>query len=242
VKTRQMNRDFTYPSGVTDNELRAWNHIGLFAPSFSDTDIAGFTRLAAMDDKSRSLEERARSYLDVNCSQCHRPGGTIANFDARYDTPLSQQGLIDGAVVYDLQIDRPRVISPHDIWRSLAYMRTHTNDDIRMPPLARETVDTRGTELLREWILSMPGRDVLDPPVITPAGGTFAKPVRVELSADTPGTDIRYTTDGSKPGPSDARYEGPLTLSQPTVLRARAFKDGYTRSVTSQQVFVVGGS
>jgi hypothetical protein len=30
VKTRQLNRDFNYPSGVTDNELRAWNHLGLF--------------------------------------------------------------------------------------------------------------------------------------------------------------------------------------------------------------------
>ena len=28
VKSRQMNRDITYPSGVADNELRAWNHVG----------------------------------------------------------------------------------------------------------------------------------------------------------------------------------------------------------------------
>jgi uncharacterized repeat protein (TIGR03806 family) len=239
VRTRQLNRSVTYPSGTSDNELRAWNHIGLFAPGFQEEDLASFARLAAPEDTSRSLEERARSYLDVNCSQCHRPGGTIASFDARYDTPLAQQGLIDGAVVYDLQLDRPRVISAHDIWRSVAYMRADTNSDIRMPPLARETVDERGVGLLREWILSMPGRDVLEPPVITPAGGNFDKPVRVVLSVNTPGAEIRYTTDGSKPGASDSRYEGPLLLSQPTVLRARAFKEGLTRSITSQQVYVV---
>jgi len=86
VKTRQLNRPFTYPSGVTDNELRAWNHIGLFAPSFADEDVARFPKLAAAEDATRTLVDRARSYLDANCAQCHRPGGTVAYFDARYDT------------------------------------------------------------------------------------------------------------------------------------------------------------
>jgi hypothetical protein len=35
-------------------------------------------------------------------------------------------------------------------------------------------------------------------------------------------------------------YQGPITLTAPTVLRARAYKDGFTRSITNQQVFVVG--
>ena len=88
VKTRQLNRPFTYPSGVTDNELRSWNHLGLFAPAFKDEEVQNFTALAAAGDTARSLQDRARSYLDANCAQCHRPGGTVANFDARYDTPL----------------------------------------------------------------------------------------------------------------------------------------------------------
>lgn len=240
VKTRQMNRDLTYPSGVTDNELRAWSHAGLFDTSLSDAEIARSPKLAAADDLSRSIEDRARSYLDANCSHCHRPGGTVASFDARYDTPLAQQGLIDGPLVYDLQIDRSRVISPHDVWRSVAYKRADTNGDIRMPPLARETIDAQGMALLKDWILSLPGRAVLDPPQITPAGGHFAKSVSVELKDSQPGSDIHYTTDGSAPGKSDPSYQGPIEVTQPTILRARAFKDGFTRSITSQQVFVVG--
>jgi uncharacterized repeat protein (TIGR03806 family) len=242
VKTRQMNRAIAYPSGITDNELRVWNHLGIFDTQLSDAQLAQLPKLAAEDDHSRSLEDRARSYLDANCSHCHRPGGTIASFDARYDTPLAQQGLIDGPLVYDLQIDHSRVIAPHDIWRSIAFKRISTDGDIRMPPLARETIDTRGVALLREWILSLPGRPVLDPPTITPAGGNFASGVSVELKETQPGTDIHYTTDGSAPGPSDPRYQGPIRLTQPTILRARAYKDGYTRSITSQQVFVVGGA
>jgi len=240
VKTRQMNRSFRYPSGVTDNELRAWNHIGLFAPEFKDADLAGFPTLASSADASRSLEDRARSYLDANCSQCHRPGGTVANFDARFDTPLNRQELIDGPVLIDQGIDRPRVISPHDIWRSIAYMRVNTSGDIKMPPLARETIDQKGVHLLNEWISSMPGRPVLAPPVISPQGGTFERSVEISLSTSEPGASIRYTLDGSVPASSDMRYEGPIILAGPAVVRARAYKDGFTHSITEQQVFIVG--
>jgi uncharacterized repeat protein (TIGR03806 family) len=239
VKTRQLNRAFAYPSGVTDNELRTWNHLGLFAPAFKDEALHGFAALAAADDTARSLQDRARSYLDANCAQCHRPGGTVANFDARYDTPLPKQALIDGPVLIDQGIDRPRVISPHDIWRSIAYMRVDTVGDIKMPPLARETIDQRGVRLLGEWINSLPGPQVLAPPGISPQGGAYSKSVEISLTASEPGAEIRYTLDGSVPGTSDLLYEKPITLSGPAVLRARAFKQGFMRSITAQQVFII---
>jgi uncharacterized repeat protein (TIGR03806 family) len=240
VKARQLNRTFTYPSGVTDNELRTWNHLGLFANPINDADLGNILTLAAADDAARSLQDRARSYLDANCSHCHRPGGTVAYFDARYDTPLEKQELIDGPVLIDQGIDRPRVVSPHDIWRSIAFMRINTLDDIKMPPLARETIDQKGVKLLQDWITSLPGRPVLDPPAMSPQGGTFGVPVEVSLTVREPGADIRYTLDGSVPGPSDMRYDKPIKLTEPAVLRARAFKDGFTRSITSQEVFIVG--
>jgi uncharacterized repeat protein (TIGR03806 family) len=240
VKTRQMNRSFAYPSGITDNELRTWNHLGLFAPEFTDSEVQTFATLAASNDLTRTLEDRARSYLDANCSQCHRPGGTVANFDARYDTPLASQALIDGPVLIDQGIEHPRVISPHDVWRSIAYMRVNTVGDIKMPPLARETIDQQGVRLLNEWIDSMPGRPVLAPPVISPPGGTFPGTIEISLTASEPGADIRYTLDGSVPSASDMHYHGPIKLSAPAVLRARAFKEGFMRSITEQQVFIVG--
>jgi uncharacterized repeat protein (TIGR03806 family) len=240
VKTRQLNRSFTYPSGVSDNQLRTWNHLGLFAPGFKDEDLRSFATLASADDASRTLEDRARSYLDANCSQCHRPGGTVANFDARYDTPLTRQALIDGPVLIDQGIDHPRVISPHDIWRSIVYMRANTTGDIKMPPLARETIDQKGMQLLKDWINSLPGRPVLPPPVISPPGGTFAGPVEISLTISEPDSDIRYTLDGTVPSAADMRYERPIKLTGPAVLRARAFKEGFVRSITEQQVFIIG--
>jgi uncharacterized repeat protein (TIGR03806 family) len=240
LKTRQLNHDITNTAGVTDNELRAWNHLGLFKPGFQDADLPKFARLAAADDTTRSVEDRARSYLDANCSQCHRPGGTVANFDARYDTPLAAQGLIDGRVLIDERIDRSRVIAPNDIWRSIAYMRVNTEGEIRMPPLARETIDEKGVALLRQWITSLPGRAVVDPPRISPAAGTYNKPIEVSLAVGEPGADIRYTVDGSAPTASDTKYEKPIEVTGPTVVRARAFKEGLTRSIASEAVFIVG--
>jgi uncharacterized repeat protein (TIGR03806 family) len=240
VKTRQLNHDFAYPSGITDNELLAWNRLGLFEPAVKAADLTTYPTLAASEDATRSLEDRARSYLDANCSHCHHPGGTVAYFDARYTTPLAQQGLIDGPVLLDQGIDRPRIISPHDIWRSIAYMRVNTGGDIRMPPLARETIDQKGVALLGQWITSLPGRPVLDPPILSRPGGTYDAPIEVALRESEPGAVIHYTLDGSDPRVSDPVYQAPIPLTGSKILRARAFKDGFTRSITVQEVYIVG--
>ncbi len=239
VKTRQLNRDFTYPSGVTDNELRAWNHLGVFDPNLDEAELENFPKLANATDTTRSLEDRARSYLDANCAQCHRPRGTVAYFDARYDTPLAQQGLIGGRVLIDERIDGARVIAPNDIWRSILFMRTDTTEPFKMPPLARNTIDEAGMKLLRQWIESLPGPPVLPPPQISPRGGNFSKPVSVVLKSE-PGAKIYYTLDGTVPATSDPLYEQPLQFSAPTILRAKAFKPGCVKSITATEIFLVG--
>lgn len=238
-RTRQLNRELRYPDGRTENQLRRWNRLGLFSEALREEDFSSFPALARSDDTSRSIEDRARSYLDANCAHCHRPGGTVANFDARYSTPLAQQRIIDGPVLIDQGVDRARVVSPHDPWRSVMIMRVDTNDDLRMPPLARNTIDRRGVELMRQWVQSLPGREVVPPPAMSPLGGSFNAAVTVTLSSSEPGAEIRYTLDGSAPGTSDARYEKPITIEGPAVLRARAWKDGFTRSVITQQTYVI---
>ncbi len=240
VKTRQLNRKFTYPSGAIDNELRTWNYLGLFDTNLSGVDFKNLPKLARLDDQSRSLQDRARSYLDANCANCHRPKGTVAYFDARYDTPLAEQNLIDGPVLIDERIDGARVIAPNDIWRSILYMRANTTEALRMPPLARNEIDAQGMKLLRQWIESLPGSPVLPPPEISPRGGHFYKPVQVILKSE-PGATIRYTLDGTVPTSSDLLYEKPVQLTGPTILRAKAFRPGYTKSITSQEIFIIGG-
>jgi mono/diheme cytochrome c family protein len=240
VKTRQLNRNLAYPSGITDNELRTWSHLDLFNARLDESEIKTFPALANQADTTRSLEDRARSYLDANCAHCHRPHGTVANFDARYDTPLAQQGLIGGPVLIDERIDHPHVIAPNDRWRSILFMRADTIEPFKMPPLARNTIDERGMALLREWIESLPGPPVLPPPEISPGGGNYSQPVTVFLKSE-PGAIIRYTIDGTVPTTSDLLYEKPIQLTGPTILRARAFKSGYTKSITAKEIFLVSG-
>jgi uncharacterized repeat protein (TIGR03806 family) len=239
VKTRQLNKNFTYGSGVTDNELRTLNHIGMFNPAFSESSIAGYDHLSALTNTSASLEERARSYLDANCAQCHRPGGTGVTVDARYDTPLTNQNIINAILLKgDLGLDNARVVVPKDIWRSVLYARMNTvNPSVQMPPLARNLIDTNAVQVMGDWINSLPGTPALAPPTVSPAGGTFAGSVTVTLQQTNAGGTIYYTLDGSLPDTNSFLYTAPLLLTNATLLSANVFAPGFVNSVAVNDTF-----
>jgi hypothetical protein len=96
VNTLQMNRDFDY-GGVVDNQLRAWEHAGLFTkplPAPPDK-LPG---LADYGDVTKDLNRRARSYLHANCSHCHRAfGGGNANFQLLANLSLDEMVIIEVA-------------------------------------------------------------------------------------------------------------------------------------------------
>src|SRR5262249_37928687 len=133
VKTRQLNRTARMPDGRSENQLLTWSRLGFFQREIEEGELQHYARLAAIEEPGRSLEDRARSFLDANCAHCHRPGGTVAYFDARYDTPLPRQNLIDAPVLIDEGIDKARVIAPNDIWRSIALLRVDTLEAMKMP-------------------------------------------------------------------------------------------------------------
>ena len=155
VKTRQLNGSFKYPNGITDNQLRTWNHLGLFDTKLDEAAIPHFARLVSITDNSAPLQLRVRSYLDANCAMCHRPGGAGAFFDARFDTPLKMQNLINGPVQNPLGITGSKVIVPGDTNKSILFRRISLTGQNQMPPLARNIVDTNAVAAIGKWISSL---------------------------------------------------------------------------------------
>jgi uncharacterized repeat protein (TIGR03806 family) len=165
VKTRQLNGNFLYPStGITDNQLRTWNHLGLLTPALVESNITNYAALVNVTNSSATLDNRVRSYLDANCAQCHRPNGVQALFDARYDTPLADQNIINGNVDNNLGIAGAKVIRPADIPRSIMDLRMNALGANQMPPLARNRIDGTAVATLEAWINSLPPVGNFPPP------------------------------------------------------------------------------
>lgn len=160
VNARQLHRNHTYGS-VTESQLTAWRYAGLFTTAPADADIALVVRLASLGDDSASLAHRARSYLDANCSYCHRPGGAPATFDARISTALASAGLIDALPGNTFGNPEAKIIAPGRPDLSVLLTRIHSDTaGVRMPPVGRTTTDATGAAVVREWIVAL-GADPL---------------------------------------------------------------------------------
>jgi uncharacterized repeat protein (TIGR03806 family) len=155
VRTHQLNRPFEYEiTGRTDNQIRTWNHLRIFAAPLDEARIPTLPSAVAIDDMSASLDKRARSYLDANCASCHRPGtANRSPIDARLGIPLFAQQIVRGSVLDDLGTPGSKVAVPHDLTRSVLHKRMATPDpNLAMPPLARNLVDEAAAELIKQWI------------------------------------------------------------------------------------------
>jgi hypothetical protein len=157
VNTRQLNGNLKYSAtGVTDNQIRTWNRLGMFCPAIDAADIPSFSKLSALTDMKAPLEQRVRSYLDANCAECHRPGGA-GNYDARYDTPLTRQKIVDAPAAVTLGLTDARIVRPGDTVHSVLYQRINaTNPAVKMPPLSHDRVDARAVRVFGEWIERLP--------------------------------------------------------------------------------------
>lgn len=71
--------------------------------------------------------------------------------------------------------------------------------------------------------------------------GYYTQPFEVTITTATGGATIRYTLDGSEPteaGAGAQTYNGPVPIGTTTVLRARAFKNGYRPTNTDTQTYL----
>ena len=152
-ETRQLNTDMMYPAtGRTANQFLTMDALGFLVGNRSP-----MTPFPAVTDGVASLDERGKSYLHVNCSNCHQPGGPGRGaFDARYETPFAEMSLCNQTpTLGDMGAPGARLVSPGDPARSVIYLRMSQRDDGAMPPLASAIPDEDGAGLLWDWFTSM---------------------------------------------------------------------------------------
>ena len=164
LSTRQLNGNYTYANGVTENQLAHWNNRNLFAPAFVNSQIAGFDKTVALNDTSASLEARVKSYLDSNCAHCHGVGAGGSQWDARFNTPLSQMKIVNLATtgirdyMADYGIANAKVVAAGAPLQSVLYIRDKSiNPNDRMPPIGRSLEHKEYIDVLNQWITGLSG-------------------------------------------------------------------------------------
>jgi len=70
------------------------------------------------------------------------------------------------------------------------------------------------------------GEGLIPAPVLDPPAGLYVESVDVSISSALPGATIYYTTDGSDPDNSSNEYTSPITLTEPTTIKAVLYDDG----------------
>jgi len=155
---RQLNRTLT----INENEqniLSYFSEIGILDTAIENPQsVASFAQL---DDPTKPLREKVRSYLAVNCVSCHQPGGTApSNWDARPHIPIENMGIINGSVVDNRGNSNRRLVIPGSNELSVLLSRVQGSHGYqRMPPIGSNVIDEAGIQLLSDWISLVPPTD-----------------------------------------------------------------------------------
>ena len=113
-------------------------------------------------DESQSIEDRTRSYLDINCGHCHNPTGpadTSGMFLTRTTKDPLRLGVCKAPVAAGQGTGgRPVGITPGMASESILLYRINSLDlGAMMPELGRSLVHIEGVALVEQWISAMSG-------------------------------------------------------------------------------------
>jgi len=155
--TRQLNSGQTI-HGFSGNQLTLLRDAGYFSNVPESPNL--LPRHLRPDETAFPIEARVRSYLAVNCANCHLPGGTAPpSWDGRESITLAQTLLLHGAAVNNNGNPLNQLIVPGDTTHSIVLNRVATtNGFTRMPPLGSNELDQSAIALLAEWIGALPAR------------------------------------------------------------------------------------
>jgi len=156
-KARYLNREYNYAEGSL-NILKKLENEGLLTgmPDISSVPAG----IVWNDPTSGSLEERARTYLDINCAHCHQPSGPANHsglFLYKHETDAFRLGFCkkpvaagngSGGLNYD-------IVAGNADASILHYRMNSTEPGVMMPELGRSINHDEGIKLVRDWINSL---------------------------------------------------------------------------------------
>lgn len=153
-KPQNLNTVFNY-GGMTKNQLLRWKQAGYLDNSLPPLNAIYST--VDWRDTSKSLELRARSYIDINCAHCHRLGGHCDYTPMRFNfsnTNLNEFGL---CMVPTAQIEGgPYVINGGRSAQSEMIIRmSSVEESVQMPIIGRTIQHQEGVQLMKDWIDSI---------------------------------------------------------------------------------------
>ena len=143
--------------------LEDWQRRGIFV---RDHDESQLSRKAFVDpyNENEDLDTRARSYLHVNCTSCHRfEGGGPSPIRLDFSETLAGTKLINQLPIQgSFQLPDAKIVAAGDPLRSVLYYRLAKVGPGHMPHIGAKQIDERGLRLIYDWIESLPQPTVAD--------------------------------------------------------------------------------
>jgi len=115
-------------------------------------------RMGAWFDKPAKIDawsaRDARAYLEVNCANCHQPGGgSTSPIDLRASVAEADMKVLNAEPAHgDAGVKGAKVVTPGSPERSTLYLKMKDTSPSGMPPMAHNVVDDEGLRLVAEWI------------------------------------------------------------------------------------------
>ena len=151
------------------NQLTLLDKLGVFTEPLAASPRE-LPQLPNYEDTTLDLEPRARAYLHANCAHCHTYfGGGNSWFQLQANLKTGETGAIDGEPIHGtFDLNDPRIIVSGMPERSVLWHRMVSLGAPRMPPMASSVVDESGSQLIADWIRTMPPEEnvLRSPPVL----------------------------------------------------------------------------
>ena len=92
------------------------------------------------------------------------------------------------------------------------------------------------------WEMGVYEAAKVETPIFSIPSGTYSKALNVNISSNTKGVEIRYTTDGSTPNEKSNLYVPSIKISKNTTLKAIAYRNGMIDSPVATAEYKIDGS